>query len=159
MISIKSLDSPINPKQYGNMTYRQYADTYNIDDRKVPYGPDMFYLSISIIAHKNFTFAVDEDGKLVAALVFNDGTYAHKYTYTGGVDTAFIDNYECIFLYDCNEFSVELCKTALRVWKGKRLVLVGTNWDRMIEYLDDIPNVECFYEPEPSDRRFEEIIN
>lgn len=28
MISIKSLDSPINPKQYGNMTYRQYADTY-----------------------------------------------------------------------------------------------------------------------------------
>lgn len=43
MISIKPLDSPINQQEYGNMTYRHYADTYNIDDRKVLYGPDMFY--------------------------------------------------------------------------------------------------------------------
>ena len=56
------------------MTYRHYADTYNIDDRKVLYGPDMFYLSISIIAHKNFTFAVDVEGNLVAALAFDLGT-------------------------------------------------------------------------------------
>ena len=73
MISIKPLDSPINQQQYGNITYRQYADTYNIDDRKVPYGPDMFYLSVNTIADKNFTFAVDEDGNLVAALVFDGG--------------------------------------------------------------------------------------
>lgn len=74
MISIKPLDSPINQQEYGNMTYRHYADTYNIDDRKVLYGPDMFYLSISIIAHKNFTFAVDVEGNLVAALAFDLGT-------------------------------------------------------------------------------------
>ena len=92
MISIKPLDSPINQQQYGDMTYRQYAYTYNIDDRKVPYGPDMFYLSVNTIADKNFTFAVDEDENLVAALAFDGGTYAHRYTYSGGVDTAFIDN-------------------------------------------------------------------
>jgi len=57
----------------------------------------------------------------------------------------------CIFLYDCNEFSVELCRTALGEWTGKRLVLVGSKWERMIEYLDDIDGVECFYEPEPDD--------
>ena len=77
MISIKPLDSPINQQQYGDMTYRQYAYTYNIDDRKVPYGPDMFYLSVNTIADKNFTFAVDEDENLVAALAFDGGTYAH----------------------------------------------------------------------------------
>ena len=76
MISIKPLDSPINQQQYGDMTYRQYAYTYNIDDRKVPYGPDMFYLSVNTIADKNFTFAVDEDENLVAALAFDGGTYA-----------------------------------------------------------------------------------
>lgn len=123
MISIKSLDSPINPKQYGNMTYRQYADTYNIDDRKVPYGPDMFYLSISMIAHKNFTFAVDEDGKLVAALVFNDGTYAHKYTYTGGVDTAFIDDYECIFYMTVMNFLLNYAGQHLEFGREKDLFL------------------------------------
>ena len=67
MISIKPLDSIIDQQQYGDMTYRQYADAYNIDDRKVPYGPDMFYLSVNTIAAKNFTFAVDGDGELVAA--------------------------------------------------------------------------------------------
>lgn len=149
MISIKPLDSLINQQQYSDMTYRQYADAYNIDDRIVPYGPDMFYLSVNTIAAKNFTFAVDGDGELVAALAFESGTYAHRYTYSGGVDTSFIDNYDCIFLYDCNEFSVELCRAALRFWKGKRLVLVGINWEKMIEYLDDIPGVECFYEIEP----------
>jgi hypothetical protein len=159
MISIKPLDSPINQQQYGDMTYRQYADAYNIDDRKVPYGPDMFYLSINTIAAKNFTFAVDGDGELVAALAFESGTYAHRYTYSGGVDTSFIDNYDCIFLYDCNEFSVELCRTAFRFWKGKRLVLVGINWEKMIEYLDDIPDVECFYEIEPENNRFAELMN
>ena len=50
MISIKPLDSPINQQQYGDITYRQYADTYNIDDRKVPYGPDMFYLSVNTLS-------------------------------------------------------------------------------------------------------------
>ena len=43
--------------------------------------------------------------------------------------------------------------------KGKRLVLVGINWEKMIEYLDDIPGVECFYEIEPENNRFAELMN
>ena len=159
MISIKSLNAIIEQQQYNGITYSEYAHLYNVDDRKVPYGPDMFYLSLNKIIEKDFAYAVDDAGEIVAALAFDGGTYACRYTYSGGVDTSFIDNYDCIFLYDCNEFSVELCRTALKFWKGKRLVLVGNDWENMIEYLEDIPGVECYYEPEQENNRFAELMS
>ena len=35
-----------------------------------------------------------------------------------------------------NEFSVELCQSALRLWNGKRLVLVESDWQGLISELN-----------------------
>lgn len=40
------------------------------------------------------------------------------------------------FLHECNEFSVELCQSALRLWNGKRLVLVESDWQGLISELN-----------------------
>lgn len=82
--------------------------------------------------------------------------YYHKYVYLGGADLSFLNNYDCIFLHDCNEFSVELCQTALNLWNGRRLVLVGENWERLIPMLPDL-TVEYWYEPVLTQERFDEL--
>lgn len=160
MITIHSLDELINIQQYNNLTYWQYVQNNDISDRTVIYNPDMFLNAIKIgIAGKGFIYAVNEKNDIVSVLAFDGGTYAHRYVYTGWIDTTFIDKYDCVFLYDCNEYSVELCRRVLNLWRGNRLVLVGHNWEQMIEYLDDISDVECFYEPEVNEKEFAELAS
>lgn len=141
------------------LTYGQIIESDGINAGQViPYGPDMYRQALPIILKHGYAVASDPDGKNSKILKLQGGTYAHRYRYDGGVDMWFLNSYDCIFLYDCNEFSVELCRTALGEWTGKRLVLVGSKWERMIEYLDDIDGVECFYEPEPDDSRFTQLM-
>ena len=141
------------------LTYGQIIESDGINAGQViPYGPDMYRQALPIILKHGYAVASDPDGKNSTILKLQGGTYAHRYRYDGGVDMWFLNSYDCIFLYDCNEFSVELCRTALGEWTGKRLVLVGSKWERMIEYLDDIDGVECFYEPEPDDSRFTQLM-
>ena len=141
------------------LTYGQIIESDGINAGQViPYGPDMYRQALPIILKHGYAVASDPDGKNSKILKLQGGTYAHRYRYDGGVDMWFLNSYDCIFLYDCNEFSVELCGTALGEWTGKRLVLVGSKWERMIEYLDDIDGVECFYEPEPDDSRFTQLM-
>lgn len=40
------------------------------------------------------------------------------------------------FMGGGNEFSVELCQSALRLWKDKRLVLVESDWQGLISELN-----------------------
>mgnify|MGYP003267681215 FL=1 len=141
------------------LTYGQIIESDGINAGQViPYGPDMYRQALPIILKHGYAVASDPNGKNSKILKLQGGTYAHRYRYDGGVDMWFLNSYDCIFLYDCNEFSVELCGTALGEWTGKRLVLVGSKWERMIEYLDDIDGVECFYEPEPDDSRFTQLM-
>ena len=69
----------------------------------------------------------------------------------------FLDEYKCIFLYGCNEYSVELCQSVMWLWKGKRLILVGKEWEGLIPLLPDLPGIECFYEEELCNERIEEL--
>lgn len=128
------------------------------DNVKIAYGPDMFHMAIDTIAEYDMAIAVDEDGQSVALLKYQPSTYIHRYKYTGVVDMWFLNQYDCIFLHDCNEYSVELCQSALELWEGKRLVLVGKTWDKMIPLLPDLPNIECFYEEELTAERTLELI-
>lgn len=124
------------------------------EDMQVEYGPDMFYRARFIIAKHECAVARDDKHKV---LLKNEGnTYAHAYCYSGGADMWFLDQYNCIFLHDCNEFSVELCKSALRLWKGKRLVLVGADWEGLIPMLPNI-ECECWYEESLTQERLDEL--
>lgn len=114
-----------------------------MDDMCVKYGPDMFYEARPVIA--KYGYAVGKDELHTIILKDKNNTYLHQYKYSGGADMWFLEKYDCIFLHDCNEFSVELCQSALMLWKGKRLVLVGEDWKDIIPMLPDIA-AECWYE-------------
>lgn len=129
------------------------------DRLKIPYGPDMFRIAVDAAAKCDMAIAVDEAGQPLAMLKYQPSTYIHRYKYTGGLDMWFLNQYDCIFLHDCNEYSVELCQTALGLWEGKRLVLVGKDWERMIPLLPDLPNIICFYEKELTPERTLELID
>lgn len=120
----------------------------------VAYGPDMFYQSRIIIAENDYAVAKDDNHKVL--LKNENNTYTHAYCYSGGADMWFLDQYDCIFLHGCNEFSVELCQSALRLWKGKRLVLVGDDWEELIPMLPDI-ECECWYEESLSQERLDQL--
>ena len=122
-------------------------------ETRLTYSTDMFRKAIPIISKLGYAVADDEDGTHIGILKFVDGTYLHRYQYSGIIDLWFLDKYDCIILHDCNEFSVELCKTALPLWKGKRLVFVGKNWEPMFDFLPEIPDIECFYEPKLEDQQ------
>lgn len=122
-------------------TYKSYTTENKPVDIHVTYNQDMFLASINIIVKYGYAVADDLNGNHVCVLSYMGSTYNHRYVYSGGADLSFINQYDCIFLYDCNEFSVELCQSALKLWSGKRLVLVGENWDRYNEgimYYDEI---------------------
>lgn len=116
----------------------------------------MFLASINIIVKYGYAVADDLNGNHVCVLSYMGSTYNYRYVYSGGADLSFINQYDCIFLYDCNEFSVELCQSALKLWSGKRLVLVGENWEGLIPKLPEL-QVECWYEPILTDERFNEL--
>lgn len=139
-------------------TYKQLESGVEPADIRVKYGPDMFLIALPMIAEYGYAIADDENGNHIAVLANIISPYVHRYKYAGGLDLWFLDQYDCIFLHGCNEYSVELCETALRMWKGQRLILVGADWEPMIPMLPDLPGVDCYYEAELHDDRFAELI-
>lgn len=133
-------------------------NSVQLDNLKIPYGPDMFRAAIDTIAKHDVAVAVDGAGQPLALLKYQPGTYTHHYRYAGGVDMWFLNQYDCIFLHECNEYSVELCRSVFEVWQGKRLILVGRSWERMIPLLPDLPEIACFYEEELTAERTLELI-
>lgn len=126
-------------------TYKLLMNNKEPRDIRVEYGPDMFYMAHNIIVEADYAIAVNGNGKAITVLEFKKSVYRHRYVYSGGIDMSFLGAYDCICLHECNEYSVELCQTALKLWKGKRLVLVGKSWEQMIPMLPDMP-YECWYE-------------
>jgi len=138
-------------------TYRQLIRGREPMDIRVAFGPNMFLYSRNIVAEYDYTIVIDEENEYKAVIRDEPTTYSHPYCDTGVLDLWFLDEYDCIILHDCNEFSVELCVSALDMWKGKRLILVGEKWEEMIPLLPDLPNLECFYEPVLSQERHFEL--
>ena len=121
----------------------------------LPYDGDMFYNARRIVNGYGAAFALDGEGNILKGFRWQASEYQHEYKYTGFIDTWFIDEYDTIFLKDCNEYSFELCRTALKLWKGSRLVFIGSSWEGMFELLDDLPGKECFYMPEYDPEEFD----
>lgn len=138
-------------------TYKQLKAGVDTADLRVDYHPDMFLEGRENIIQYGYAVATDENGIYRAILRDKPGTYVHAYKYSGGADTWFIDRYDCMFLDDCNEFSVELIQAIMPLWKGNRLVLVGRNWEGLIPMLPDFPDKECFYEEKLTRQRQDEL--
>lgn len=138
------------------ITYKMFSEGKEAADIRVRYNPDMMYAANPYIVYAGCAIADDEDGRHKAVLGFRAATYEHHYTYAGGADMWFLNQYDCIFLNECNEFSIELCQSVLKLWTGKRLVLTGYEWEELIPMLPDL-KAECFYEPQLSQERFEEL--
>ncbi len=138
------------------ITYKMFSEGKGAADIRVKYNPDMMYAANPYIVYAGYAIAVYEDGTQRAVLGVRPSTYEHHYTYDGGADMWFLNLYDCIFLNECNEFSIELCQSVLKLWTGKRIVLVGYDWEELIPMLPDL-QAECFYEPELNQERFEEL--
>ena len=120
---------------------------------RLPWNLQMFRNAEGIIAEHGFAIAIDDAGTDIAVLCWEPTSYIHDYTYTGEIDTEFLDNYDCLFLHGCNEFSVELCLTALDKWKGHTLVMVGEDWQYAVDDLPDIEGKNCLWQ----DKLFENV--
>jgi hypothetical protein len=138
-------------------TYKQICDGIAPENLCVEYGPDMFFFSIPLVVRYGYAVGRGKEGEYLAVLKQLPTTYAHAYTYSGEVDLWFINQYDCIFLMGCNEFSVELVRAAMQLWTGDRLVLVGKEWENLIPMLPDLPGKECFYEEGLDENRLLEL--
>ena len=144
---------------------KNYITEYNLlseeeqESVRILYSPDMFASSRDIIGKHGYAVAVDTEGNVICALREEITTYVHAYRYSGGLDMWFLDQYDCLFLHDCNEYSVELCRNVLQLWQGTRLVLVGKDWAGLILQLPDLPAIECYYEEKLTAERCVELIN
>lgn len=126
----------------------------------VSYGAAMFKEAHQILATRGVSSVgvVDATGKIKCYLKDEPTSYIHRYTYTGFLDMDFVNRYDCIFLMECNEFSVELVQVALHLWTGKKLVLVGSSWQDMIEYLDFPNTLDVYYEEVLNDNNLLELL-
>jgi hypothetical protein len=117
--------------------------------KRIVISQDMFIEARNILADGNdYVIATDSEGNDALVLRWDSTTYVHNYTYSGSADLWFLDQYDVLLLYGCNEYSVELCLSALRLWKGKKVVFVGREWQYIIDLLPDIDGKKCIWEDE-----------
>jgi hypothetical protein len=138
-------------------TYKQICDGIAPENLCVEYGPDMFLFSMPLVVRYGYAIGRGKEGEYLAVLKQLLTPYVHAYTYSGGVDMWFINQYDCIFLMGCNELSVELVRAVMQLWTGDRLVMVGKDWENLIPMLPDLPGKECFYEEALDEDRLLEL--
>ena len=118
----------------------------NSKDARLPWNLQMFRNAEAIIADYDYAIVVDDNGTDIAVLCWYPNSYVHNYAYSGAIDTSFLDQYDIVFLHECNEFSVELCNTALDRWHGHTVVLVGTSWEFAVDDLPELEDKECIWQ-------------
>ena len=117
----------------------------DINDIRIPLSVDIFERSRAIFKHHPYAIATHNGGD-VAVLRDDPSSYLHFYEYGGIIDTEFLNRFEVLFLHGCNEYSVELIRRALDKWIGTTLVLVGEDWQYLVELLPDLPGIECVWQ-------------
>ncbi len=129
-----------------NSKYNEALAKLGQEKGRVQLTINMFVDARNIILDQEYAIAVDKDGNDVAVFRWEGTTYIHRYSYAGGLDLEFLNNYDVLFLEDCNEYSAELCIVALKLWKGHKIVFVGDNWKYIVELLPELEGKECIWE-------------
>lgn len=126
------------------ITYKMYKE--NIEPRNiiVLYGQNMFFDAHNIVVECGYAIAATSDGQLKTILSDEHSTFCFEYQYAANPDMWFLDQYDCVLLNGCNESSVALVRSAFPLWGGKRLVLIGNDWNGIIDELPDLPGIECY---------------
>jgi len=134
-----------------NTKYEEAFSILGEESGRVKASVNMFVEAINIVAKYGYAILVNEDGEDIAVFRFDGTTYDHSYRYSGGLDLTFLNEYEVLILRGCNEYSLELCLTALKLWSGKKVIFAGADWQFAIDLLPDIEGKECIWEDELPD--------
>lgn len=94
---------------------------------------DQVFQQVSRMNLYDCILPVFENGNCVNFVKNIETNYQHYYRYEGEIDVSFLNRYQRIVLSGLNEYSVELYKKALPLWKGKEVFLAGGEWR---DYLD-----------------------
>ena len=119
---------------------------YNSSYGRFEIATNMFERAHDFIIENNYAIAVDQYGNEQFAMRFDITAYIHSYIYTGELDMSLLNSYDCLILNDCNDYAIELYVTALRLWEGNRVILVGKNWRYFLDIIPHHQGVETIYE-------------
>ena len=129
----------------------------NIDYARIPMSVYIFMKAGILLSRLPYVIITDAEGNDIMTRKWQSTTYVHSYKYTGELDLWFLNQYETLILRGCNEYSVELCLTALNEWRGKRILFVGEDWKYLIESLPELEGKECIWEDELADELLNEL--
>lgn len=107
----------------------------------LPKGSDTFCLASQVCPYHAVLPVIDANGSCVSIVKKIWTYYQHPYQYGGGLDLSFLNRYERIVLVSLNEYSIELYKKAIPLWNGKKLYLIGEEWNDYLDVLPAPPNV------------------
>lgn len=109
---------------FENLSMQKEEDTFERAARTCSYG-----VPIPV---------VDVQGNCVSIIKKIPSYYEHFYRYNGEIDLSFLNRYDCIVLYGLNEYSIEIYKKVLPLWKGSKVYLIHPEWR---DYLDLFPKL------------------
>ena len=108
----------------------------------IPMGEDSFQRAADLCPRDFVMPVVDGDGNCVNLVRKVWSSYSHVYQYEGQVDVSFLNRYDRLALVRMNEYSVELFRRAIPLWKGREVLLVGDGWRDFARVLPGQPHVQ-----------------
>ena len=141
-----------------NTKYEEAFLKLGEDKGRVKQSINMFVDAINIVAKYGYAILIDNDGNDIAVFRWEGTTYEHPFVYSGGLDMWFLNKYDVMILRGFNEYSMELCLTALSLWQGKDVIFAGADWQFGIELLPEIEGKNCIWEDELSDELKNQLI-
>lgn len=108
----------------------------------IPMGEDSFQRAADLCPRDFVMPVVDGHGNCVNLVRKVWSSYSHVYQYEGQVDVSFLNRYDRLALVRMNEYSVELFRRAIPLWKGREVLLVGDGWRDFARVLPGQPHVQ-----------------
>ncbi len=143
---------------FDNTKYEEAFAVLGEEKGRVKASDTMFIEARNTVAEYGYAILVDVVGNDTAVFRWEGSGYGHAYEYSGGLDMGFLNNYDVMILRGCNEYSFELCFTALKLWEGKDVIFVGPDWQFGIELLPEIKGKNCIWEDELPDEALKELV-
>lgn len=114
--------------EFVNLALEKTEDTFEKAAKTRPYGIPMP--------------VVDEKGNCINIIEKISSYYEHYYRYDGELDLSFLNRYDRMVLHGLNEYSVEIYRKILPLWKGKEVCLVDSEWRDYIDVLPELLGME-----------------
>ncbi len=120
-----------------NLALEKTPDTFETAARTCPYDVPVPVL--------------DQDGNCVSIVKRIPTYYEHFYRYDGELDLSFLNRYDCIILHGVNEYSIEIYKHVLPLWRGSKVCLIGAEWRDFMDVLPGLRNLSVIIADYPEE--------